>query len=325
VPHKVAVVGAGVAGLSCARVLRRAGCYVDLFERDGGVGGRMASMRLGMSQFDLGAQYLTARQPAFRDYMNELAASGYVKAWQPKIAVSGNQGSIGMLPWYVGTPSMSSVVRPMAESVQVFTNKEVHTISRERKAWTIWFTDESYSGPYSAIAVAVPAPEARLLLGPVEDLAESIGQVRLAPCWALAVKLDETVMPRFDVYSDMSQIIRWICRNNSKPGRAGRGEQVVVHASQGWSREAEDADADLVADELWAEVCHLLDLPPNRPAEMQAYLWRHGLVEQPLGESHLYSSEASVGVAGDWCNGRLAEHAFVSGARLGRSIVQDLS
>ena len=324
-PQKVAVVGAGVAGLACARVLRRAGCYVDLFEKDSGVGGRLAAMRLGLTQFDHGAQYLTARNPAFRDYMQELVTTGYAKVWEPRIAVTGDEGSGGLLPWYVGTPSMASLVRPLAESVQVFTNREVHTISRENKSWTVWFTDESYRGPYAAVAITAPAPDAKLLLGPVDELAEMVSKARLAPCWSLMVKLDEPILPRFDVYSDMSQIIRWISKNNSKPGRNARGEHVVVHASQSWSRETEDAEPDLVAEELWAEVCHLLDLPPNRPSQMQAYLWRNGLVDQPVGETYLYSSAASVGCAGDWCSGRLAEHAFISGTRLGRAIVQDLN
>jgi predicted NAD/FAD-dependent oxidoreductase len=30
-------------------------------------------------------------------------------------------------------------------------------------------------------------------------------------------------------------------------------------------------------------------------------------------------------MAGDWCYGRLAEHAFESGARLGRAIVESLT
>jgi renalase len=35
----------------------------------------------------------------------------------------------------------------------------------------------------------------------------------------------------------------------------------------------------------------------------------------------LFSTEHLVGVAGDWCLGRLAEHAFESGTLLGRAIV----
>jgi hypothetical protein len=61
-----------------------------------------------------------------------------------------------------------------------------------------------------------------------------------------------------------------------------------------------------------------------RPVKTIAHLWRHGLVDASLGESYVYSSEHRVGVAGDWCLGRLAEHAFDSGTSLGRAIVASL-
>ncbi len=35
---RVAVIGAGMAGLACARILRRAGCYVEVFEQDRFIG-----------------------------------------------------------------------------------------------------------------------------------------------------------------------------------------------------------------------------------------------------------------------------------------------
>jgi renalase len=149
--------------------------------------------------------------------------------------------------------------------------------------------------------------------------------VRMTPTWSVMVRLDEKVMPDQDVYSDMSEVIRWVARNNGKPGRDARGDHIVIHASPGFSRETEDADPQQVADELWAEVSHALSLPPTRPTQISAHLWKHGLVDVSLGETFLFSSEHMVGVCGDWCLGRLAEHAFDSGARLGKVIVDAMS
>lgn len=70
---------------------------------------------------------------------------------------------------------------------------------------------------------------------------------------------------------------------------------------------------------------HALSLPPTRPAQLSAHLWKNGLVETSLGETFLFSSEHMVGVCGDWCLGRLAEHAFESGNRLGKVIIDAMS
>lgn len=315
-----------MAGLACARVLRRAGNFVEIFEQDRIIGGRMATNRVGLVSYDHGAQYVTARSRIFRTYIDELVASGYAAPWSPRTTV----GTVDAEPimaggWFVGTPGMSSMVRPLAESVRIQTGRRVHTIDRGPKGWHVWFDDQTSVGPFAAVAVAVPAPKARLLLGPVEHLADSLTKVRMSPCWSLMVRLDETVFPDQDVFSDMSEVIRWIARNNTKPGRSARGETIVVHASQSWSRETEEADPEVIADELWSEVSHILGLPPARPSQMTAHLWQHGLVEASLGESFIFSSEHNVGIAGDWCLGRLAEHAYESGQGLGRAIVSSVN
>jgi len=299
--------------------MRRAGCYVEVFEADRIIGGRMATTRLGITSFDHGAQYVTARSTQFHAYLNEMLGTGYAARWKPK---SGSiDGRAGLLPWYVGTPGMAALVRPLAEGVRIHTCRRAHTIQRAEKGWSIWFDDETSVGPFAAVAIAVPAPQAALLLGPVDDIANHLSRVRMAPCWSLMVRLDEQILPDQDVYSDMSDVVRWVARNSAKPGRQIRGEAVVVHASQRWSRETEDFEPEAVAEELWTEVSRIIGLRAVRPQLMQAHLWRHSFAEQQLGESFVFSTEHKVGVAGDWCLGRLAEHAFESGSGLGRAIV----
>ena len=322
--QRVAIIGAGLAGLACARVLRRAGCYVEVFEQDRVVGGRMGTARLGIVPFDHGSQYVSARGERFKAYLDEIVSSGYAARWTPR-GSTGAEGEGQMAPWHVGTPGMSSIVRPLAESVRMHFGRRVHTLSRKDGAWHLWFDDETTAGPFAAVAVAVPAPEALLLLGRLPELAEPLARVRMTPCWALMVRLENRILPDQDVFSDMSQIIRWVSRNNSKPGRGMAGEHIVVHAGQAWTRQTEDLEPEAVAEELWAEVSHLLSLPPVRPLQMVAHLWRYGLVDTALGETFMFQREHMVGVAGDWCRGRMAEHAFESGSMLGRAITEAMT
>ncbi|MFY9458131.1 MAG: FAD-dependent oxidoreductase, partial [Aquabacterium commune] len=55
----VAVVGAGLAGLSCAQALRSAGLQVTVLDKSRGVAGRMSTRRGEGWQADHGAQYFT--------------------------------------------------------------------------------------------------------------------------------------------------------------------------------------------------------------------------------------------------------------------------
>ena len=322
--QQTAVIGAGLAGLACAQAMRRAGCYVEVFEQDRVIGGRIATVRQGSHSFDHGAQYVTARGAAFGTYLDEMTGTGYASRWVPRTNEGGVNG-VQMLPWVVGTPGMASRGRPLAEGLRIHTSRRAHTISRSDtksgQGWHIWFDDHTTAGPFNAVAIAVPAPQARLLLGKLDDLAAPLSRVRMMPCWAMMAHFDTAVLPNQDVFSDMSEVIRWIARNNHKPGRGKTGESIVVHASPGFSREAEDVEPDVIAAELWEEVSRVLSLPAVLPSQKSAFLWRYGLVDQSLGESYLFSGKHMVGVTGDWCLGRLAEHAYESGIGLGRAIV----
>lgn len=316
---QVAVIGAGLAGLACANTLRHAGIFVDVFEEDRNVGGRIATTCLGNDRFDHGAQYLCAQSSEFRSYLTEASELGFAATWAPRLSRDGTPKSSSD-PWIVGIPGMSSIVRPLAAGVRVSLGRRVQALERREKGWHLWFADEASAGPFEAVAVAVPPVDALRLVGGNERLATPLQRVRVLPCWALMVRIDDVTFPPQDVFMNVSEVARWIARDNTKPGRDPQGETLVVHASSAWSVAAEQADAEDVAEELWSEVGEALDLPPVRPSHMMASLWRQGVVGKALGETHLYCPEARLGVAGDWCLGSFAEHAFTSGRHLGQAI-----
>ena len=92
--NKAAIVGAGLAGLSCARTLRRAGFFVEVFEQDSIIGGRLATTRIGGDTFDHGAQYLTTHSREFGDYLTEISELGYAGRWSPRATLNGAAGSM---------------------------------------------------------------------------------------------------------------------------------------------------------------------------------------------------------------------------------------
>ncbi|MBP1654772.1 MAG: hypothetical protein H6Q28_1328 [Bacteroidetes bacterium] len=77
----VLVVGAGMAGLSAAAALREAGLSVLTVEKGRGVGGRMASRRVGSAVFDHGAQFVTVRDSRFAAVMSEWERRGAAREW----------------------------------------------------------------------------------------------------------------------------------------------------------------------------------------------------------------------------------------------------
>ena len=68
----VAIIGAGISGLTAARMLTDAGIKVTVFEKSRGVGGRTANRRSEYGSFDHGAQYFTVKDREFRILIDSL-------------------------------------------------------------------------------------------------------------------------------------------------------------------------------------------------------------------------------------------------------------
>ncbi|HEX8631665.1 MAG TPA: FAD-dependent oxidoreductase, partial [Catenuloplanes sp.] len=77
----VIVVGAGIAGLACARALTAAGVPVQVLERSRVPGGRLASKRFDKRPTDLGAAYFTVSDPAFDGVVQRWHAEGLARPW----------------------------------------------------------------------------------------------------------------------------------------------------------------------------------------------------------------------------------------------------
>ncbi|PIR45264.1 MAG: hypothetical protein COV10_00030 [Candidatus Vogelbacteria bacterium CG10_big_fil_rev_8_21_14_0_10_51_16] len=68
---RVAIIGAGIAGLACAYELQKAGHEVVVYEKNADVGGRMATRVKDGLEFNPGATFLSRHYHTLRDYSKE--------------------------------------------------------------------------------------------------------------------------------------------------------------------------------------------------------------------------------------------------------------
>lgn len=74
----IAVIGAGISGLTCAYELQKAGYTVVVYEANDFVGGRMSTRSIGAFPLDIGANHLANVYTRMREYVDELGLS-----WKP--------------------------------------------------------------------------------------------------------------------------------------------------------------------------------------------------------------------------------------------------
>ena len=341
---KIAVIGAGIAGIACARTLAQAGHAVTLLEKGSAVGGRMASCETPFGSFDIGSQYFTVRDPRFEKALS--ASQALRKPWSANaVRVLDPHGRVAEAalparePHWVSVPTMDALARHWAQPLALAGCLELQTrVSRiepdalDRQRWQLHTSGPEdsvhvFSG-FEAVLLAVPHALAGGLLrqsGIAPEFCRRIEPVTVAPCWTLMLAFPQAVQPtlahlgpQWNAAHSTHHRIAWLARESSKPGRSAV-ERWTVQASPAWSQEHLQDDAGRVQAKLlkaFAEVTGIY----AEPAYAEVHLWRWARTETPLGTSHLWDGRAGLGVCGDWCLGHRAENAFVSGLELALAV-----
>ena len=119
-PRNIAVIGAGIAGLACARTLAQAGHRVTVLDKSSTVGGRLASCETPFGTFDHGTQYFTVRDARFQKAL--AITPGLCKPWSANaVRVLDPHGRVAEAalpapePHWVAVPAMDALPRHWAE------------------------------------------------------------------------------------------------------------------------------------------------------------------------------------------------------------------
>lgn len=311
----VAVVGAGIAGLSCAKTLIDAGHQVRLFEKSRGLGGRMATRRTAHGTYDHGAQYFTARSTAFQAQVKTWAAAGLLAPYDGRIAQI-KAGEMHLIapaePRFVATPAMNALCRAMGADLNIEQECQVTAITPGENGWRLSWDDGGESG-FDAVGLAIPAVQTVPLCAAAPDLAVRAAAVPYAPCWSAMIRFAEAPNVAFDAAFVDGPVLGWVMRDASRPGRVA-GERWVLQANAKWSQLHLEAAGTEIAPQL-AEAFQALAGNSPVPVELIAHRWRYALTAGN-GTGCLWDAGRRIGACGDWCADGRIEGAWLSGAKL---------
>ena len=323
---RIAVIGAGLTGLSCATELQRAGCMVTLIEKSRGPAGRMSTRRGDGWQCDHGAQYFTARDAEFRAQVAAWMQAGVAAPWPSEIAILGDaelHRSNPRLERFVGVPRQTAPARFMAEAlagkVELLKETTVTALLRHGPGWQLQTAEAGrLETVFDAVLLTVPAPQAAPLLQPVAaQLAALAASANMRGCWALMLRFAAAVALPFDAAFVNHGPLRWIARDSSKPGRPGP-ETWLLHARAEWSEpHLEDTPESVAATLIQA----FRDLGGDAPQAWSAHRWRYADTEPALTQGAVWDAATGLGLGGDWLNGGKVEGAWLSGRALAARVL----
>jgi len=313
---RIAIIGAGMAGISCAHALQQQDLAVTLFDKSRGIGGRLATRRTdGGDSFDHGAQYITTRSADFSAFIDRLRHDGAAGEWQPRLGTDAEHH-----PWFVGTPGMSALLKPLAEKLDIRLSTTVSTLEKSGNAWQLHRADGALSEPYDVVISTAPPVQTRALFADDPLMQTSLDAVSMAPCWTLMIAFTAPLDVDFDARRFATGAISWLARQASRPEHGGNRHAWVVHAGAEWSAEHLELTPEQAASAMQQELARAVGQALPDTIVVQAHRWRYAMTSQALGQPFLANTDRSLFAGGDWCLGASVECAYRSGVAIAEAV-----
>jgi len=320
----VAVIGAGISGMTCARLLAEHGYPVTVFEKEKEFGGRASIIQDGQGAYDHGCQYFIARDKRFQRHVQSFLDAGVVSAWPARRATC-LHGVVHQVEddavLYVGDPGMNAIASNLSMGVDVRLDTIVSIIKKNNQGWKLTAGGKRES--FDIVVVSAPAEQTAKLLQSFPDIAAEAAHVKTRPCLSVTVGFDHVLNDAtFDAAHFSSSPIMWSNNNRTKPGRT-HNEIWTIQATTAWSEEHFSSPDDMIGKMLLSAFFEGSGLTPVMPKFMRTHKWYYGWSEAPLKKECLWDKASWMGACGDWCHNGRVEGAFLSGISLAENIIND--
>lgn len=338
-PRRVAVVGAGLAGLGAACVL--AGhAPVTLVEKSRGPSGRAATRRRDGVTYDFGANFI------------DLAASDEVRALLGRIVPAGEFVPVEGAIWTHDEHGARAPGRPSegeraslrdglnrlghrlleASGAELLRQTRAHGVRRTGAAWWVDQEDGDALGPFEAVVLTPPAPQAADLLGPDEAaLREALRSTPYLAQFCVVLALPHGLPAHDGVYAylntDKQHPIAWLSFESRKAGHVPAGQEtLVVQMAPAWTEAHYETPPERVATEAARLAAALLEADID-VAWHDVQRWRYALPQQALDAGVARAAEArGLFVASDAVLGKgRAAGALQVGLTVGERVAAWLS
>jgi renalase len=327
---EIAVIGAGIAGLTCAQQLHQADRQVVVIDKSRGLGGRLATRRLGVTHADHGVCYLRPKGEPFRAWIEELVAADVLRVWTEGIHSLTADGILQppskLAPCYAAPEGATAVAKYLARDLEIISDRHITTITPIPDGWQI--NGEDWSIEAAQVIIAIPPAQALAISMDVmdSDCAQQISSVRFTPSIvAIAVypasqQSSAAQLPWQGIQCEHPEL-GWIGLDSSKQ-LAPQQPILVVQSSGAFATQNFDAP-DL--SEIGAQLLALAEpFAPglHHPELVQVHRWGYAFAQNPIPAKFVSAKTAApLYFCGDWCGGDRVESAYLSGLALAGQIL----
>ncbi len=311
----VAVIGAGLTGLSCAKELSQLGSRVVVLEKSRGLGGRVATRRINDLRVDHGLPYLQPQGKLSGQLIQRLHQENIIQPWHSQFPDT-----------YIAPQGMSEIAKFIGKDLEVWRQSRVEKIEpTEAQTWHLTL-DSQENLTAKAVVMAIPAPQAVTLLEPLitkglnPDFLGKLHQIKFNPCLSVMAGYNTaTVLPKQlnkqpFVSLQEDSYLAWLSLDSSKRSQSPVPVLVIHSTTEFAQKYLDTTNLEPVAQKLLSRTGELFGIELKEPQWYQIHRWRYSIPEQFINEVYLETNQPLPLICcGDWCGGNSIESALASG------------
>ena len=307
---RIAIIGAGISGLSCARELQANGWKTTVFEKSRSLGGRCATRRWEEHIVDHGAQYFTIRNAAFEAAIGELCGE-----WIRPISASVHDLDEGELPVrgprFYHLHGNNRLGKALAEGLDV--RQQTHLPAGSLRQ----FEGELMGESFDCVVCTIPFPQACVLLGRPEP------PISYTRCLTAFFSYDQepggVSASRYGL-RDTNGALAWSACENHKRDRIRAGQSVfVAQASREFSAAYFETSPEVWTAKLRSQLEEYWEVSMKRRKAWFTHRWGFARRVSPTTVGAL---PEGVFIAGDSVTESRIESVWLSGAKMARELME---
>ena len=312
------IIGAGISGLAAATEVQEAGFNTLLLDKSRGVGGRMATRRIGDAVLDHGSPFFCL-SPAGADTLDQILSSWREEGLLKTIRGAGNKS------YHFGANGMNSLAKHIAKDLKVHRQSKVTSLHKDDELWRILLEGgSSYSS--RTVVLTPPVPQSLDILkngGTTLGLEsqEKLGSIGYEKCIAILAVLNgnSTLSSERIEFAHPDNPVVHLVVDNKEKGISPNKSAVTIFCRPDFSDINFARDDEYILSHAFSSIDFLL--PRQRVHEAQVHRWRYSQAKSTINEPfHVIANDPSLMFCGDGFLNTGISGAFESGQIAGMAM-----
>ena len=321
---RIAIIGAGISGLTLAQKLKQHADVV-VYEKARGVGGRMSTRYADPFHFDHGTQFITARDKNFIAFLKPHIESGLIAEWRGKVINFDLNKKTTKRMWFephwVATPNMNSLCKILAEGIDVRLTTEIAPLANKQPdIWTLYDKEGIVLGEYDWVLSTAPPAQTLRLLEVAMPENSPLHSTHMQGCYTLMLGFNKPWNKQWIAAKVRDNPIEWIAINSTKPGRNKTVTAIVVHSSNDWAEAHIDDDMAEAQKFLLAQFEAASGIECSNADYISMHRWKYAVVKESEKSGFYLDAENKIGATSDWSSTSRIEEVWLNAVSLAENI-----